>query len=81
MTKTLALALTLATLTGSASAQQRTFYSDTGSVVGKSFTYSNGYTKTYDNRGNVVSRQVTSGNQTKVYDASGNKIGTIRTRQ
>jgi hypothetical protein len=44
MTKNLVALLTLAMLTGAASAQQRTFYDSRGTVVGGSATYFSGTT-------------------------------------
>jgi YD repeat-containing protein len=63
-TKILLALLTLAMMTGAASAQQRTFYDSAGNVVGRSSTDSNGTTTNYDSRGRVVSRETTKGNTT-----------------
>ena len=54
MTKILLALLALVTLTGAASAQQRTFYDASGKVVGRSATDSQGTTTNYDSRGRNV---------------------------
>jgi len=48
MTKFLLALLTLAMMTGAASAEQRTFYDASGNVVGRSVTNSSGTTTNYD---------------------------------
>jgi YD repeat-containing protein len=73
--------LTLALLTGAASAQSRTFYDSSGKVVGRSSTDSSGTVKNYDARGRVISREPTSRNQTTIYDASGCNLGRLTTRR
>jgi YD repeat-containing protein len=73
--KILLALLTLATMTGAASAQQRTFYDSRGNVVGRSATDSQGSTTSYDSRGRVISRESTSGNTTTIYDASSRLLG------
>jgi YD repeat-containing protein len=75
MTKILLTPLTLATLAGAASAQQPTYYDMSGKVVGRSATDSQGTTTNYDSRGNVISRESTSGNAKTVYDPGGRVIG------
>ena len=50
MTKILPALLSLAMMTGAASAQQRTFYDAGGKVVGRSATDSSGTTTNYDAR-------------------------------
>ena len=78
-TKILLASLTLATVTGAASAQQRTFYDSRANVVGRSATDSSGTTTNYDARGKVISRESTSGNTTTIYDASGRNVGRATT--
>jgi hypothetical protein len=51
MTRVLPTFITLATLTGAALAQSRTFYDSAGRVVGRSSTDSTGTSRTYDSRG------------------------------
>ena len=75
MMKILLTVLTIAMMTGAASAQQRTFYDSSGKVVGRSTTDSSGTTTNYDSRGRVISRESTSGNQTTIYDAGGRNVG------
>ena len=77
--KILLALLTLAMMTGAASAQQRTIYDSRGNVVGRSATDSQGTTTTYDSKGNVVGRETTSGNTTTIYDASGRNVGWFTT--
>jgi YD repeat-containing protein len=73
MTKTI-LMLSLAVLTGAASAQSQTLYDANGKVVGRSAT--DGRTTTlYDANGKVVIRESTTGNTTTIYDASGRNVG------
>ena len=61
MTKILLALLTLAMMTGAASAQtQRTLY---------------------DSRGEVFSRETTTGNQTTIYDASRRNVGMVTTNR
>ena len=76
---TLLSLLALATMTGAASAQQRTIYDSRGNVVGRSSTNSSGTTTNYDNRGRVVTRESTSGSQTTIYDARGRNVGRVTT--
>ena len=71
MTKILLAVLTLAMMTGAASAQQWKFYDASGKVVVRSSTDSQGTTTNYDARGKVISRESTSGSQPTIYDASG----------
>ena len=61
MAKILPALLSLAMMTGAASAQQRTFYNSSGKVVGGSATDSSGTITNYDARGKVISRETTSG--------------------
>ena len=75
MTKILLALLTLALMTGAASAEQRTFYDASGKIVGRSSTNSAGTTTNYDSRGRVISREHTSGTTTTIYDASGRVLG------
>lgn len=49
--------LTLAIMTATASAQQRTFYDSRGNVVGRSATDSSGAVTNYDARGEVIGRE------------------------
>lgn len=81
MTKILLALLTLAMMTGAASAQQRTFYDSSGKVVGRSSTDSAGTVTNYDGRGRVISRETTTGNTTSVYDAGGRNVGRITTKR
>jgi len=74
-TKILLALLTLAALTGAASAQQRTIYDASGKVTGRSSTSSSGAATNYDARGRIVGRESTNGNQTTVYDARLRKVG------
>jgi YD repeat-containing protein len=80
-TKMLLALLTLALLTGAASAQQRTFYGSSGKVVGRSAADSQGTVTTYDSRGNVISRESTSGTTTTIYDANGRNVGRATTNR
>ncbi|WP_354130438.1 MULTISPECIES: hypothetical protein [unclassified Bradyrhizobium] len=91
-TKILLALLTLALMTGAASAQspdlsrgttgqQRTIYDARGNVVGRSATDSQGTVTTHDARGRVVSRESTSGNTTTVYDSGGRNVGKVSTPQ
>ena len=67
--------LTLATMTGAASAQQRTFFDSRGNVVGRYATDSQGGSTTnYDSRGRVIGRESTRGNTTTIYDANGRNV-------
>ena len=75
MIRILLALLTLALLTGTASAQQRTLYDARGNVVGRSTADSAGTVTSYDARGRVISRETTSGNTTTIYDARGRNIG------
>ncbi|MBR0697090.1 hypothetical protein [Bradyrhizobium lablabi] len=73
--------LVLAMMTDAASAQQRTFYDASGKVVGRSATDSQGTVTTYDSRGNVISRETTTGNQMTIYDARGRNVGRSTTNR
>jgi YD repeat-containing protein len=75
MTKMLLALLALALMTAAASAQQRTFYDSSGEIARQSSSDSTGTMTTYDARGNVISRESTSGNTTTIYDAGGRNIG------
>jgi YD repeat-containing protein len=77
-TKILLALLTLAMMTGAASAQSRTLYDAGGKVVGRSATDSSGTVTNYDSRGRVITRETTSGNTTTIYDANGRLIGQRR---
>jgi len=81
MTKILLALLTLAIMTGEASAQQRTFYDSRGNVVGRSSTDSSGTITNYDNRGRVLSPETTSGNATTIYDTGGRNVRRITTNR
>jgi YD repeat-containing protein len=81
MTKILLALLTLATLTGAASAQQRTFYDSRSNVVGRASTDSQGSTTIYDSRGKIISRESTTGNTTTIYDASERSVGRFTTNR
>jgi YD repeat-containing protein len=80
MTKILVSLLTLAMMTGAASAQQRTFYDASGRVVGRASTDSQGTTTNYDARGKVLGRESTSGGTTTIYDAAGRNVGRFTNR-
>ncbi|MBR0698116.1 hypothetical protein [Bradyrhizobium lablabi] len=58
--------LALAMVTGAASAQQRTYYDASGKVVARSATDSQGTVTNDEARGNVISRESTSGSTTTV---------------
>ncbi len=73
--------LTLAMMTGAASAQQRTFYDSGGKVVGRSSTDSSGNVTNYDASGKVISRESTSGNTTTIYDDRGRNVGKVTTNR
>jgi YD repeat-containing protein len=79
MTKISLALLTLATMTGAASARQHTFYDASGKVAGRSSTDSIGTKTNYDSRGRVIRREFASGNQTTIYDARDNVIGRYTT--
>jgi YD repeat-containing protein len=81
MTKILLALLTLAVLTGAASAQSQTLYDANGKVVGRSATDSSGAVTTYDARGKVISRETTSGNTTTIYEAGGRNVGRLTTNR
>jgi len=81
MTKILLALLTLAMMTGAASAQQRTFYDASGKRIGSASTDSQGTTTNYDSRGKVISRESTTGNQTTIYDAGGRNAGRFSTNR
>ncbi len=66
------LALTMAT---EASAHSRQFYDGAGKRIGSATTDSSGTVTNYDARGKVISREMTTGNQTTIYDASGRNVG------
>ena len=71
--------LTLAMMTGAASAQQRTFYNSRGNVVGRSATDSQGTVTHYNSRGRIIGRETTSGNQTTIRDDRGRNVGRFTT--
>ena len=73
--QTIIVALALAALIGTESAQSRTFYDSAGRGVGRSSTDSQGTVTNYDARGKVISRETRSGNTTTIYDAGGRVIG------
>ena len=79
MAKILLSLLALATMTGAASAQQRTIYDSRGNVVARSATDSSGTVTNYDSRGRVITRESTSGNTTTIYDARGRNVGRVTT--
>ena len=81
MIKILLSLLTLAMLTGAASAQSRTYYDASGKVVGRSATDSSGSTTVYDRSGRVITRKSTTGNTTTVYDAAGRNVGRFTTNR
>jgi hypothetical protein len=70
LTQILLALLTLAMMTGAASAQSRTFYDSSGTVVGQSATESSGTTTNYDARG--------QGHQPRIYDAVGRNHRTVQ---
>ena len=78
MTKILLTLLIFAMATDAACAQPRSYYDSSGKVIGRSSTDSQGTVTNYDSRGNVISRESTSGNTTTVYDARGRLIGRRR---
>ena len=71
--------LTLATMTGAALAQQRTFYDSRGNVTGRSAIDSQGTVTHYDSRGRIIGRETTSGNQTTIRDDRGRNVGRFTT--
>ena len=71
-TQTIIVALALAALIGTESAQSRTFYNLSEKVVGRSSTDSQGTTTNYDASGKVISRETRSGNTTTIYDPACN---------
>ena len=75
MIKLLPVLLTIALMTGAASAQSKRFYDSSGRSVGTSATDSQGTTTFYDSKGKVIGRESTSGNTTTTFDASGRSIG------
>ena len=75
MAKILLSMLVLATMTGAASAQSRTFYDSRGNVVGRSAADSSGAVTNYDARGKVITRESTSGIHRTIYDSSGRNVG------
>ena len=72
-TKILLALLTVATMSGAASAQSRVYF-------GRSSTDSSGATTNYDSRGEVITRESTTGNTTTVYDAGGRNVGRVTNR-
>jgi YD repeat-containing protein len=77
--KILLALLTLAMMTGAASAQQRTFYDASGKRIGSATTDSSGTVTNYDSRGRVIIRETKTGNTKTVYDASGRNVGRFTT--
>ena len=76
MTRSFLALLTLAMLTGAASAQQRTLYDASGKAVVRSVTGPNGAVTNYGADGRVMSRETTSSNgTTAIYDAGGHTVG------
>jgi YD repeat-containing protein len=68
--------LAVAALTSQAHAQARTFYDQSGKVVGRSVTDSQGSTTVYDASGRTAGRSSTDSQGTTTYrDAGGRKIG------
>jgi YD repeat-containing protein len=75
MTKTALIAALLAVLATEASAQSRVFYDVAGRHIG-SATTDRGTVTNYDSRrGRVISREITTGNTTTIYDSRGRSIG------
>lgn len=70
----------LCALTGSAMAEQRSFYDARGNYAGSSISR-NGYSTFTNARGSYVGSSVTHGNSTTVYDARGNRTGSSTGRQ
>ena len=83
MSKIIIAALALASLATNAAAeqQQRTFYSLSGKVIGRSSTDSQGSTTNYDARGKAISRESTTGNTTTIYDDRGRNVGKVTTNR
>jgi YD repeat-containing protein len=79
--KILLALLALATMSGAASAQQRSFYDASGKVVGRSSTDPSGTVTNYDARGRVIGRETTTGNTTTIYDAGGRNVGRFTTNR
>jgi YD repeat-containing protein len=79
MKRTLIALAALVAMMGATLAQQRTIYDNAGRSVGRSSTDSQGTTTNYDNRGRIISRETTVGNQTTIYDAGGRNIGRFTT--
>ena len=77
----LAALLALSVLATEASAESRTFYNSSGRNVGRSATDSNGTVTNYDSKGQVISRESTSGNTTTAYDKSGQPVGRFTTNR
>jgi YD repeat-containing protein len=82
-TKLILALLTLALLTGEASAQQqRTIRDARGNVVARASTDSQGTTTIYDATGRVITRESTDSQGTTVIrDAAGKVVGTVTTRR
>ena len=76
MTKATLIAALLAVLATDVSAQSRVFYDVAGRNIGSATTDSRGTVTNYDSRrGRVISREITTGNTTTIYDARGRTIG------
>jgi hypothetical protein len=76
MTKTALIAALLAVLATEASAQSRVFYDVAGRHSDSATTDSRGTVTNYDSRrGRVISREITTGNTTTIYDSRGRSIG------
>ena len=80
-TRFLLAVLTLAMMIGAASAQQRTYYDNSGRRIGSASTDSTGTVTNYDRSGRVISRETTIGNQTTIYDAGGRIVGRSTTNR
>jgi YD repeat-containing protein len=81
MTKTLLALVTFVMMTGAASAQSRTFYDNSGRVVGRSSIDSAGTVTNYDARGKIMSRESAGGNTTTVDDAGGRNVRLVTTNR
>jgi len=81
MKRTLIALATLVAMTGAALSQQRTLYDNSGRVIGRCSTDSQGTVTTYDARGKVISRETTTGNTTTIYDSAGRAVGRFTTRR
>jgi YD repeat-containing protein len=75
MTKILLALLTLAMMTGAASAQQRTIHDASWPLRNRQPRLDD----FYDSRGRVTGRESISGNTTTIYDASGRSDGKVTT--